>query len=299
MPRPALSAARAARVLSFLASHPGEQYTLSELAREADVNVASMHSVLTVLSDEGFVVREPRRKTYRLGLATIGVGLAALDQHPAVARGRQVASELAETMGRECLFSVLTGTDVLIVAEAGSEERLYMRPRVGQRVPFMPPLGILAAGLLDDPAREAWLDRMGPAAGEAEKDAYREAALAARARGYAVDLETPTRQQIGLLMPQLAQDPRSPRLHAHLAELVNRLGHEEHQLGDPKAGATYAVNGIHAPLFDNQAQFIGGLTVLGFDEPVAADALEEYVQTITSAARTLTLSTGGLPPLGV
>jgi DNA-binding IclR family transcriptional regulator len=162
----------------------------------------------------------------------------------------------------------------------------------------MPPLGILAAGYLDHEAREAWLARLGPSASAGERRAYGDAALAARRRGYAVDLETPTRQEIGLLMPQLAQDPRSPDLHARLAELVARLGQEEHQLEEILPGATYPVNGIHAPLFDVRGQFIGGLTVLGFDEPLESDALRGYLETITTAATKLTLTTGGHPPPG-
>jgi len=167
--RRALSAARSLQVLNFLASHAGEGYTLSELAENAQVNVASMHAVLAVLTQSGFVIRDPRRKSYRLGLSAIGVGLAALDDHPLVKQGRGVVDDLAGRLERECLLSVITGGELLTVAEAGRAERLYLRPRVGQRLPFMPPLAILAADYLPEPEREAWLSRMGPDAGEADK----------------------------------------------------------------------------------------------------------------------------------
>ena len=299
MARPALSASRSVAVLNFLAAHPGESYTLSELAEQAQVNVASMHAVLAVLTESSFVVRDRRRKSYRLGLSAIGVGLAALYEHPAIKQGRESVRELAGESGLDCLMSVNAGSELLIVAEAGRPERLYLRPRVGQRLPFMPPLAILAAGHLPENELEAWLDRLGPGATEADREAYRLAAQATRRQGYAVDLETPSRHQIGLLMPQLAKDPRSPQLHAHFATLVARLGHEQHQLldPDPDPGASYHVNNIQAPVFDDDAQLIGGLSLFGFDGPLTTGEIQRYVETMLSAAEQVTRNTGGHMPL--
>jgi DNA-binding IclR family transcriptional regulator len=297
MARRALSAARSLQVLNFLASNPGEGYTLSELAEHAQVNVASMHSVLAALTQNGFVTRDPRRKSYRLGLSAIGVGLAALDDHPVIKQGRDTVAELADKLDLECLLSVNVASELLIVAEAGRPERLYLRPRVGQRLPFMPPLAILAVDYLPEHEREAWLSRIGPEATDADKQAYRDAARAARQRGYAIDLETPSRHQISLLMPQLAKDPRSPQLNAHLTHLVAQLGHEHHQLEDPQPGASYPVNNIQAPIFDAHAQLIGGLALLGFDQPLTTEHIQEHLQTIRTAAEHLTRSTGGNIPL--
>jgi DNA-binding IclR family transcriptional regulator len=297
MARRALSAARTVEVLNFLASHPGEGYTLSELAENAQVNVASMHAVLAVLTQSGFVIRDPRRKSYRLGLSAIGVGLAALDEHPVIKQGREAVTELAERLGLECLLSVNAGGELLIVAEAGRPERLYLRPRVGQRLPFMPPLAILAAGYLPDSELEDWLARIGPDATEADKQAYRDVAQAARQQGYAVDLETPTRHQIALLMPQLAKDPRSPELNAHLAQLVAQLGHEHHQLTDPEPDTSYPVNNIQAPIFNEDTHLIGGFSLLGFDQPLTAEQIQTYLHTMLTAAERLTRSTGGHIPL--
>jgi DNA-binding IclR family transcriptional regulator len=298
MARPALSATRGLQILNFLASTPADGYTLSELAEHAEVNVASMHAVLSTLTESGFVVRDQRRKTYRLGFSAIGVGLAALDQQPVVRQGREIVSELAEQTGLECLMSVNSGGELLTVAEAGRPERLYLRPRVGQRLPFMPPLAILAVGYLPEPRVEAWLDRLGPGATDADRRAYRDAARAARGQGYAIELETPSRRQIGLLMPQLAKDPRSAELNALLAQLVARLGHEQHQLTDaPSPRMRYPVNNVQAPVFDENAEPIGGLVLLGFDEPLGVEEIQQYVDTMLTAAERLTLQTGGHIPV--
>ena len=284
-------------MINHLAAHPGDGFTLSELARDTDVNVASLHAVLDVLTQEGYVVRDRRRKAYRLGTSPIALGQAALDQHPAIQLAREATLELAERLELEVLCGLVVGRDLLVVGEAGRPDRLYMRPRVGQRLPFMPPLGILGVAYLAPPQQQAWLERLGPAATAADREAYRSSVSAARRRGYQVDLETPTRQQIALLMPELAQDPRSPALKAKLEQLVAQLGHEEHMLVEPEPARSYAVNNITAPVFDDRGQLVTAVTLLGFDRPIAAEQIHEHVRKLLDTTERITRTTGGRPPL--
>ncbi|HLW94006.1 MAG TPA: hypothetical protein VKS25_01380, partial [Solirubrobacteraceae bacterium] len=186
---------------------------------------------------------------------------------------------------------------LLTVGEAGRPDRLYMRPRVGQRLPFTPPLGILGVGYLEPAQQQAWLDRLGPAATAADREAYLESARAARRRGYQVDLETPTRQQIAMLLPELAQNPRSPALRTRLEQLVLQLGHEAHILIEPEPGASYDVNNITAPIVGARGQLIIGVTILGFDAPVSAEEIERYVRVLVETTARITRTTGGRPPL--
>jgi DNA-binding IclR family transcriptional regulator len=65
--RRALSAERALQILELLAAHPGRDFTLAELVRESDINISSLHAVLAVLTRQGYIVRDRRRKAYQLG----------------------------------------------------------------------------------------------------------------------------------------------------------------------------------------------------------------------------------------
>ena len=284
-------------MINHLAAHPGDGFTLSELARDTDVNIASLHAVLDVLTQEGYVVRDRRRKAYRLGTSPIALGQAALDQHPAVQLAREATLELAERLELEVLCGLVVGRDLLVVGEAGRPDRLYMRPRVGQRLPFMPPLGILGVAYLAAPQQQAWLDRLGPAATAADREAYLSGVSAARRRGYQVDLETPTRQRIALLMPELAQDPRSPALKAKLEQLVAQLGREEHMLVELEPDRSYAVNNITAPVFNDRGHLVAAVTLLGFDQPIAAEQIQEHVRRLLDTTERITRTTGGRPPL--
>ena len=298
MARPALSATRAMELINFLAKNAlGDGYTMSELAREIGVNTASMHTILNALLEEGYVVRDPNRKRYRLGPSLVAAGQAALDQQPAIRRAREAASTLAAELGIECLASVLIGPETLIVGEAGRPERMHFRPRVGQRLPFMPPIGILGAAYLSEAEQEAWLTRMGPDATEEDREIYRRAVAAAGARGHGVELETPTRNMIGMVLMELGGDATSPQLRSKLTELVATLGREEHQLLEPEPGRRYAVNNIQAPIFGPDHELVAGLTILGFDEPLEADQIAAYTATLLRATTEITLATGGRAPL--
>ncbi len=296
--RPALSADRALETLSYLSSHPGD-HTLSELARELEVNHASMHAVLGSLMRQGYVLRDPDRKTYRLGAALVAVGVAALDQQPAVRRAREQAHRLAEESGLVCLAAVVIDDEFLIVAAAGRPEQLEVRPRVGQRIPFAPPLGVLTAAYMPDSDREAWLARMGPGATEADRDAYRALMDTARRHGFEIGLVTPTRGRIQQVLYELLADPRSPDLLARMAALVRQMAHEDHLLYDPVPARSYDVDDITAPIFDRQRRIVAGLGLLGFDNPVPADAINRYVRTLVEATRTITVTTGGRLPLDI
>jgi DNA-binding IclR family transcriptional regulator len=284
MARPALSAARAVTIVNYLAAHPGEEFTMSDLARNTGINVASMHAVLAVLSDEGYVMRDRAHKTYRLGLIPIAIGQAALERHPMAERLRETTADLAERLGLECLATVTAGAELLFVAEAGSEERLHLRPRVGQRMPFMPPLGPMAAGIAGDAATEAWLDRLGPHVAPATREAYGKLAARAAKHGCEIGLVTPTRQEIGMVMFQLARDPHSPELGARLVELVAKLGRERHLLFDPRPGRAYAIDNVSAPIFDADGGFVAGISLLGFDEQLDGAEVLRYVDEVVGAA---------------
>jgi DNA-binding IclR family transcriptional regulator len=292
-PRPALSATRALRVLDFLAAHPGEAFTLSDVARRLSINVSSTFSILNALEEDGWIRRDPARKTYHLGFAPIAVGHAALDQHPVIQLARECTAKLAKHLGLECLMGAVVGAELVILAEAGDPRRLTRRPRVGQRLPNTPAMSVLSAAYADRDGVEAWLDRLGPGASRATRRGYREAAALVRARGFEIGIETPTRKKIGIVLAQLVVDPQNRALHDRLHKLVAELAHEGPQLFDADQKAAHRVNHISAPIFDSHVRCIGGLTLLGFDKPLHAPQIERYTRILIDVAEDLTRATGG------
>jgi DNA-binding IclR family transcriptional regulator len=294
--RPALSATRALAVLDFLAARPGEELTLSELARGLGVNVSSMHAILGALETAGFVARDPGEKRYSLGIVPIVIGHVALEAHSLVQRGREVAEELVGRTGLECVLGANVGAELIIVGAAGPPERLQLRPRIGMRLPITPALTATSAAYGTKAEVEAWLDRLGPGASRAARDHCRAAAATVRERGYEVGLETPTRQAIGEVLAKLSQRPRDRALRRSLAELLGRLGDEDHELLAPHPTKRHQVNNITAPIFDHRGSCVGGLAVLGFDRELNAREIERYASAAVDAADNITHSTGGKRP---
>ena len=141
MSRPALAASRAIDILNFMAAHPTEAFSLSELVEHLQVNFASCHAILTVLTKDGFLERHPKHRTYSLGPALVAIGHAALESHPAIDIARDEARELAQQLDLEVLLTARTGTDLIALARAGRQVAPNAALPVGQRMPLVPPLG--------------------------------------------------------------------------------------------------------------------------------------------------------------
>jgi hypothetical protein len=126
------------------------------------------------------------------------------------------------------------------------------------------------------------------------------AAVRARAAGRQIELETPTRQKIGMLMPELAQATgANAAVYGRLRKLISALGREEHTLHDPQPGRSYAVNNIQAPIFGPRGELVCGLVLLGFGEPLSAERITELADTLTAATERITRTCGGRAPISL
>src|SRR5437870_5662390 len=109
MARGGLSATRALEIIDYLASRGTTAFSLSELARELEINVASCHAILGALTRSGHLSRHPWHKTYTLGPALVAIGHVALRNHDLIARAEAAAAELSRDEGVEVLLSMRAG----------------------------------------------------------------------------------------------------------------------------------------------------------------------------------------------
>ena len=75
---------RVVATVSLLAARPDEPLSLAELTRRLGVNKSTGHAILTSLAAAGWVLRDPTRKTYRLGPALVALGRQAAASFPAL-----------------------------------------------------------------------------------------------------------------------------------------------------------------------------------------------------------------------
>lgn len=291
MSRPALAATRAISVLNFLAAHPAEEFTLSDIAERLDINLASAHALLAVLVDAGYASRHPRLRTFTLGPSVVALGTAALERHPAIDLARDAARDLSADLDLEVAVTAVAGDDIVFLARAGSHRARGIAVHVGQRVPLVPPLGAVFMAWADEQRIGDWLATTpGP---DVDLDAV---LTGVRARGYSVALELDVRRGLGDALTHLADAPVDAGLRGTIDDLVVELGQREYQIADLDAGRIYDVSMIAAPVFGADAQPVVALTLLGFEPGLSLAQVCAHGERLRDAALVITKQSKGRIP---
>lgn len=224
MARPALAATRALDVISFLADHDDEAFTMAQIVRALRLNQGSAHAILTALVRDGFLRRDPTTKTFRLGPSLVAVGDAALRANPLIGAARATLRTFCEDAGVDAIATVRTGDELRVVAriERGATDVA----RASRRYPLMPPLGVVLMAWADDTEQRRWLDAL-PAA----DDSLREQLLAlldlVRAQGYHVATDARSRGELARRALELADDPLDDPRHGALVDAIRHLATTE------------------------------------------------------------------------
>ena len=295
MARPAPAANRALEILNFLAAHPTESFTLSELARRLDMNNASAHAVLAVLTDSGYLVRHAAHKTYGLGPAVVALGNAALERHRVIEVARVEMERLTRELGVQIVATSATVDEIVFVERVGRYTGHDPSPRVAERVPLVPPLGTVFMAWASDDTVEAWLDRLDPSTTRDELELHRYSLEWVREHGYTVALEGDTRVELGRTLIELTDQPTSSDLRAHLEKLFERLSHERYSPTDAPS-EPFSVSLVAAPVFGPTSEVVLALSAIGFPEPLESAAVDAIGERVRRATAAITAETHGRPP---
>lgn len=283
---------RCVAVLNHLAASPTQQFTLSELARDLELNKATAHALLATLADEGWVIRDGDSLAYSLGPALIAVGAAARATFPAARLAERPMAELSEEVGLQCLASQALvrpeeagadgrGDEIVILAATGSRGPLGIDIQPGQRMPLRPPLGSVFVAWAGPDEIDRWLANLGPGARDADFARYRRALEAVRERGWSVGLGGDEQQR---MVERLGRDGGAP------------AGAEEYALIELADERAYRVNHIGAPVFDAHGRVALALFLIGFQGQIPAREVPHYAQRLVAAAAEVTAALHGRPP---
>ncbi len=287
MSRAALSASRSIAILNFLAAHPTDGFTLSELAKKLDINISSCHAALAVLTDAAYLVRHSRLRTYTLGPSAVALGSAALESHEAIDIARDAARQLADELELEVSVTAPAGNDIVFLARTGHHRARGIAMHVGQRVPLVAPLGSVFVAWH---GADRWLDQA------SDRTAMQAVLRDVRRRGYTVALEADARRGLGEALDRLADDPNDPDVRLAIRDHVDELARQTFQIGDLDPTVTYDVSGIAAPIFDADANVILALTLVGFEPALSAARINTYGEQLRDACLVVTKRTRGSLP---
>ena len=282
MARPSPQTDRVIALVNLLVAHPGEGFTLSEIARRLRVSKATCHLMLTALTAAGFLIRDPTRRTFRLGPALIAAGQTAAAGFSALEATRPVLLEVSEQLGLTCLAVAPAGDHLLLVDQAWDPRRDVPHLRVGQELPFRAPWGSIFVAWSDADEVAGWAARAG-----APRDRYDDALEAVRERGYSVERQAAPADRLRAIVAALADTVTGDDREALAARLLDELGGEHDTLLnriDP--GARYTIASVAAPVFDAQGRVVLGLSLVGFPEALTGTAVVETGRRLAAAITT-------------
>lgn len=280
---------RSVAVLNHLAAVPRQRFTLSELARDLDLNKATAHALLTTLVDVGYLVRHDDDKTYALGPALIALGNAALESYPAATLARESMNRLSDELDLEVVASAAIGGEIVILASAGTSRPLGINVQPGLRLPLVPPLGTVFVAWSGHREIDRWLNRLGPDASDDDLERYRRALEVVRHRGYSVGLGGDEQQRMVEAITASAAPGRAPRTPVAPGE--------EYALVELADGAPYTLNHIGAPVFGPDGRVALALFLIGFRGQIAADEVPRYAGRLVEEATEVTTGLRGVIPV--
>ncbi|WP_149202401.1 IclR family transcriptional regulator [Actinotalea subterranea] len=128
------AAARTLQVLELLAD-TGESLNLTEIAARLDLPKSSVHHMLAVLTEFGWVERDPETLRVTLGLRAWEVGQAYHVAQSMTQRARPFMDRVRDEIGETVRLAVRSGTDQVCIAKSAGPHQLVFDQRVGARLP--------------------------------------------------------------------------------------------------------------------------------------------------------------------
>jgi DNA-binding IclR family transcriptional regulator len=289
--------ARVVRVLDFLSGHPHERFGVSELARQADLSKPTCLGIVTTLSEAGYLVRDGRDKTYRLGPSLITLGHTAQEAMRVSPAARDVLRGLSS---RFCSIAALSAVvdDRITLLELVAPPGLRVPVRVGQSYPFAPPVGLMFV-LWDNEAVRDWLAKEPTIPLRTDTERLRRVITECRAHGYLVERLTPRGRRVYALMAGMSTH-LPDELRALLSELVSDVGERVYLRSEnPAAGSAgrrrHDISVISAPVYDHHSRQAMVIS-LQIGKPLTDGEITDRAHRLISAADALTAQLGGIKP---
>jgi DNA-binding IclR family transcriptional regulator len=283
-------------VLNFLAAHPTETFTLTEIARHIGLSNGSAHRVLTTMASAHFLSRNERHRTYSLGMAMVAIGQAAVEKHRGIESARREIARLALELNVQCSANSLVDDEVLVLIKEGTPQSHLGLTRVGERRPLVPPVGLCHVAWGGEAAIQAYIGRASGHLSDAVRLHLVSAFPLIRRRGYAIAANGPgtgkSRQATVLPVDQV----RGQAYWSSVFDLVGQLLPNEVQLFDLGEAGEDGVSYIAAPVFSPDGKVALQLVLSGMPSKLNGRQIEHYAERLCATAAQITEEIHGRRP---
>lgn len=284
-------------ILNFLAAHPTEAFTLSELAGHLELSNGSAHRVLTTLTEARYLARHPKHKTYSLGVALVAVGQAALEKHRGIDIARREMARLSDELKVQCIATAIVDDEMLFLAKEGMPQTHDGLNRVGERRPFVPPLGLGHIAWADKKTVADYLARAQSTLSDAMRDYIKTALDVIRQRGYIIAANGNALRALRQTATFPTDRQRDDAYWLRMQELIGALSEKEIQLFNIADAGSVGISYISAPVFSPTGVVTLELALSGMPDNLSAEDIERYAQRLRAIAAIVTSETHGRTPI--
>ncbi len=214
----------------------------------------------------------------------VAAAIRTIFAQPQAGRSR---SRRACPPGTRCNASALVDDEIVVLASAGMVDSASAATFVGERLPFIPPLGRVFAAWADEARVESWLKHL---ASDDERADERDWLAAVRSRGLSAILRTDSWQELESARARLAADPGA-LAREDLHGTIRKLDHGFVALS-PEVKTDIGV--VRVPVFGRDGRVAMQLSVYGI--PSGPEAVDAHIERIRSGGRRATELLGGSVP---
>ena len=298
MPQPASSARsspptqRVVAILDFMAEHPHDRFGLSELARHVGLAKPTCLGIVTTLTESGYLVRDARDKTYRLGPSLIALGHIAQESMRVSPAAREELRRLSGAFNTTAALAAVVD-DRITLLELVGPPGADVGVRVGQSYPFAPPVGLMFV-LWDDDALRDWLSRAPTIPLRTDTQRLDRVIAECRTAGYLVERLTPGGRRLYALMAGMSSK-LPDELRALLGELISDIGERVYLRSEAEARQRHDISVISAPVYDHHRRQIMVVS-LQIGRAMTDSEIARHAKGLTATADALTAGLGGSKP---
>lgn len=275
-----------------MAEHPHDRFGLSELARHVGLAKPTCLGIVTTLTESGYLVRDSRDKTYRLGPSLIALGHIAQESMRVSPAAREELRRLSGTFSTTAALAAVVD-DRITLLELVGPPGADVGVRVGQSYPFAPPVGLMFV-LWDDDALRDWLSRAPTIPLRTDTQRLDRVIAECRTAGYLVERLTPGGRRLYALMAGMSSK-LPDELRALLGELISDIGERVYLRSEAEARQRHDISVISAPVYDHHRRQIMVVS-LQIGRAMTDSEIARHAKGLTATADALTAGLGGSKP---
>lgn len=200
----------------------------------------------------------------------------------------------ADDLDVEVLATASIGDQLVLVGSSqanGIGSPYYLR--LGQRMPFRPPVAMPLIAWREDAEVQRWIDRAGEGL---SADRLREMLRRVRDRGWSLVLRSPEQVRFERAVADLPLTDATREQIAEVNEAIEGLRLDNYEPGRIDPAETYAPRLITAPVFSENGEVRVVLSLYQMPRELSGADVVRYGDRLVSAAKEITALVGGAPP---